>query len=570
MSMNMIQTFSFGVMHNFSMFTIFDSRIPRSTTRASSIASGRGGPASNVGLAKGTISTLVDNTPVFGVSGYGSPTDILMPTSTSVFPSFARALPSADRQLHGLLELVQREMAIHLEEHDLARPRDDREGAVRIPEVVLLLVQVEAHDAVDLAGRAGGHQVPHRHPRVREGHARRRQAGAPRPRIGLQHFDEDVDRCPRELFAEHDRRERLRDDLGNLDGPPIRSGALPIGHAERGHVVPALDERPRRVLQVPRVGLPRPVDGGEDLVAAPLDGGGAVRAPEDSRFDPDRPQLVRFPAVQPSAVRPDQFHLLLDVLDVFHTNCSSGGPRARRGPTFSFDELPDGLREPVGLGALLDQADGARGDGGVTVLSVQPNPAVLSHVDVAPREFREEGDHAPLFSDDPGDLRRRDFHHDAAIETAGLPLLHRQLDPLDLVHAEHVAHDDVADLQVARGVAELHPPRGLRRMERGWIRRVDVDQPVGWPEVDDLADDRVPSLRDVPAIEGDHAHEAVMLVPNAQLRRENLPALDVRSRSGLQPGAADGFARNDNRAERPATFHWCLALTQRVEMEAAT
>src|SRR5205814_9187339 len=128
----------------------------------------------------------------------------------------------------------------------------------------------------------------------------------------------------------------------------------------------------------------------------------AVRAPEDSRFDPDRPQLVRFPAVQPSAVRPDQFHLLLDVLDVLHTNCASGGPRARRGPTFSFDELPDGLREPVGLGALLDQADRARGDGGVMVLSVQPNPAVLSHVDVAPREFREEGDHAPLFSDDPG------------------------------------------------------------------------------------------------------------------------------------------------------------------------
>src|SRR5204863_159597 len=68
-----------------------NGRIPR----ASSIASGRGGPASNVGLAKGTISTLVDSTPVFGVSGYGSPTDILMPTRTSVFPSFARALPSA-------------------------------------------------------------------------------------------------------------------------------------------------------------------------------------------------------------------------------------------------------------------------------------------------------------------------------------------------------------------------------------------------------------------------------------------------------------------------------------------
>src|SRR5437773_248710 len=52
-------------------------------------------PASNVGLAIGISSTLVESTPVFGVSGYGSPTDILMPTRTSVFPSFTRALPSA-------------------------------------------------------------------------------------------------------------------------------------------------------------------------------------------------------------------------------------------------------------------------------------------------------------------------------------------------------------------------------------------------------------------------------------------------------------------------------------------
>src|SRR5438477_10686631 len=104
----------------------------------------------------------------------------------------------------------------------------------------------------------------------------------------------------------------------------------------------------------------------------------------------------------------------------------------------------------------------------------------------------------------------------------------------------------------------------------GRIRRIDVNEQVRPSEVYNLTDDLIPSLRDVPAVEGGHAHEAVMLVPNAQLRRENLPALAVGSRSRLQPGAADGFARNDNRAERPATFHWCLALTQRVEMEAAT
>src|SRR3989337_1988805 len=73
MSMNITQTFSFGTMHIFSMFTAFVSRMPRSTTRACSIAWGLGGPDSNDGLAIGMSSALVDRTPEFGVSGYGSP-----------------------------------------------------------------------------------------------------------------------------------------------------------------------------------------------------------------------------------------------------------------------------------------------------------------------------------------------------------------------------------------------------------------------------------------------------------------------------------------------------------------
>ena len=93
--MNMIHTFSFGVMHSFSTFTVFDSRMPRSTTRASSIAVGLGGPASKFGLAIGISSALVERTPWFGVSGYGSPTSIFTPTRTSVFPSWIRAEPSA-------------------------------------------------------------------------------------------------------------------------------------------------------------------------------------------------------------------------------------------------------------------------------------------------------------------------------------------------------------------------------------------------------------------------------------------------------------------------------------------
>src|SRR3989442_4305662 len=107
-------------------------------------------------------------------------------------------------------------------------------------------------------------------------------------------------------------------------------------------------------------------------------------------------------------------------------------------------------------------------------------------------------------------------------------------------------------------------------MEGRGIGRVDVDEPVGCTEVGDLADHRVAALGDVPPVERDHADEAVMLVPNAQLRRENTSAFAVCARPGFQPGAADGFARNDDRAERPTALHRCLSLTQRVETEAAT
>src|SRR5439155_27147897 len=92
----------------------------------------------------------------------------------------------------------------------------------------------------------------------------------------------------------------------------------------------------------------------------------------------------------------------------------------------------------------------------------------------------------------------------------------------------------------------------------------------GGTEVGDLADHRVAPLGNVAPVQGDHADQPVLLVPNAQLRREKLAAFAVRSRSRLQSGAADGFARNDNRAERPATLLVCFSLTRGVEMEAAT
>src|SRR5207249_5702398 len=57
------------------------------------------------------------------------------------------------------------------------------------------------------------------------------------------------------------------------------------------------------------------------------------------------------------------------------------------------------------------------------------------------------------------------------------------------------------------GVAELDAPGGFRGVERRGIGRIDVDEPVGRAEVDDLSDDGVAPLRDVPPVEWDHADE---------------------------------------------------------------
>ena len=69
-------------MHNFSVSTHFDSLIPLSTTRASSIELSSGGPGSKFGEARGTNSAFTVKTPSFGVSGNGSPSPTLTPTRT--------------------------------------------------------------------------------------------------------------------------------------------------------------------------------------------------------------------------------------------------------------------------------------------------------------------------------------------------------------------------------------------------------------------------------------------------------------------------------------------------------
>src|SRR5881409_2496953 len=118
MSMNRIQTFSFGVMQSLSMFTIFDSRTPRSTTRASSIASGRGGPASKVGLAIGINSTLVDG-------HLDADEDVRVPQLHAGAPFGGLDERTVDRHRAGLIEaaavdpLPGRREAVHVSAHQL-------------------------------------------------------------------------------------------------------------------------------------------------------------------------------------------------------------------------------------------------------------------------------------------------------------------------------------------------------------------------------------------------------------------------------------------------------------------
>src|SRR2546425_12323848 len=275
---------------------------------------------------------------------------------------------------------------------------------------------------------------------------------------------------------------------------------------------------------------------------------------------------------RPSSRRPSE---LISFISFSMCSMSSmenllGGPRPSPSSFLPLDQFAHGFRQADRLGPLLDQADRHRRDRGAAVIPVQPDPPVLPHVDATPGQVHDQGHHAPLLADHPWDLGGRDLDHHATGQASGLALLHRQLDALDLVDAQDMTHDHVADLQVPRGVAEFDPPGRFRRVEGSGIRRVDVDEPMGWALVDHLADDGVAPLRDVPPVERDHAHETLVLVPNAQLCRENTSAFAVCARPGFQPRAADGFARNDNRAERPTALHWYLSLTQRVDTEAAT
>ncbi len=95
MSTNTTNTFFPGSIHSFSLSMHFDSLIPLSTTRASSMLFSSGGPGSKLGEATGTSSAFTVKTPSFGVSGKGSPKPTLTPTRIWVFPMKTLAEPSA-------------------------------------------------------------------------------------------------------------------------------------------------------------------------------------------------------------------------------------------------------------------------------------------------------------------------------------------------------------------------------------------------------------------------------------------------------------------------------------------
>src|SRR3990170_1540078 len=241
----------------------------------------------------------------------------------------------------------------------------------------------------------------------------------------------------------------------------------------------------------------------------------------------------------------------------------SGGGSSVRVSVRGFQELPHGLREAERLGSLLDEPDRPRGDHGVAVRAIEPDPPVLADVDPTVREVRDEGDHASLLPDDARDFRRGDLEELPAAEAPGLRGVHRDGDPLNLVHAGDMAEDRVADVEEPGGVAELDVPRDLRRMEGRRVGRVDVHEPVRRADVDDLAADPVAARGDVPPGERNHAHEAVAFAQDTELARENPAAFAVRSGSRFQSGTAHGFARDDNRANRAFAFHRGLSLTRR-------
>src|SRR3990172_321514 len=180
-----------------------------------------------------------------------------------------------------------------------------------------------------------------------------------------------------------------------------------------------------------------------------------------------------------------------------------------------LQETVDHLREPDRLGVLLDEPHRVLRDARVVRFAVDPDAAVLPHEDPAAREVLDQGDHAPLLPDDPGDLGGRDLDERAALELAQPFAVQGDLDAAVLVDGEDLHEEHLADAQEALGVPVVHPPRRLDGVERGRVGGVDVEQPVAVTVVRDRTDDGVSRTRHVPAGEGDDRDDPVPLVPDA-------------------------------------------------------
>src|SRR3990172_2717253 len=81
-------------------------------------------------------------------------------------------------------------------------------------------------------------------------------------------------------------------------------------------------------------------------------------------------------------------------------------------------------------------------------------------------------------------------------------------------------------------------------MKRRRIRGVNVDEPVGWPGVDDLSDHGIAGARDVPAAERHDGHISVPLGANAEPGGEDLAPLAERPRTRFQSAFIKELARD--------------------------
>src|SRR3989454_814500 len=215
--------------------------------------------------------------------------------------------------------------------------------------------------------------------------------------------------------------------------------------------------------------------------------------------------------------------------------------------------LPDEIRQARERGPLLDQPDRVRGVPHALRVAVHPDEPVLAHEHPDVGEVPDQGDHAPLPPDQAGHLRGGDADDLPAVEPAKLAVRHRELDPHRLVDGQDLREDHVPDPEVPVRVPELHHPRRLLHVQGRGGRRVDVHEPVGGPEVRHPADDDVPGPRDVPAAEGDHAHEAVPLGHDAQAGGIDPAPLVERPRTRLQSVSIQEVARDHNLSTRGRT-----------------